>query len=79
MGCDGGVPMYAYKYIKEVGGVVSADKCPYSSYYNTVADCETTTVADYKVPKLTINCRYIYDYLLFLFDVFDISLFFILL
>lgn len=49
MGCDGGVPMYAYKYIKEVGGLVSAEKCPYSSYFNTVAACETSIVSDYQI------------------------------
>ena len=45
-GCDGGYPVYGYKFIYDNGGVVSNGTYPYSSYYDSVAQCDTYSSDD---------------------------------
>jgi len=38
-GCDGGYPVYGYKFIYDNGGIVKNSSYPYTSYYEDVASC----------------------------------------
>jgi C1A family cysteine protease len=39
-GCDGGYPVYGYKFIYDNGGVVLNASYPYVSYYDDVPSCQ---------------------------------------
>jgi len=45
-GCDGGYPVYGYKYIYDNGGVVLNATYPYSSYYEEVGSCQSQSSSE---------------------------------
>ena len=45
-GCDGGYPVYGYKYIYDNGGIVANSTYPYTSYYEDVDACASTSSSD---------------------------------
>lgn len=51
-GCEGGYPVYGYKFIYDNGGVVANASYPYTSYYDSVAQCESVS-SDGNVVSLT--------------------------
>lgn len=51
-GCEGGYPVYGYKFIYDNGGIVLNSTYPYTSYYATVDTCESKS-SDLNVVTLT--------------------------
>jgi C1A family cysteine protease len=54
-GCDGGVPVYAYQYVRENGGITTNETYPYSSYYAVAGSCKTIPSSELTV---TVNSFY---------------------
>ena len=45
-GCDGGYPVYGYKFIYDNGGIVANASYPYTSYYEDVSSCSSPDASE---------------------------------
>jgi C1A family cysteine protease len=49
LGCDGGVPVYGYEYVKKAGGIVTNSSYPYTSFLDESGTCQSVAQEDLTV------------------------------